>query len=114
MITGISATTEVPNIEHMSVLCQEVEGEGPKFLVHLFREELTTEEQAIYDAAINLVGDFYRNKILNTTSFMEVSRMTSTVLQEGEEVKDFLVDYTAQEQDELRDFLAMVISKKDD
>lgn len=109
MIVGLSGTVELPNIEHMLITFQAVEGEGPIKTVHLYREELTPEQQATYDAAVGLVGDFNRNVINNTTSFMDIARMTSTVLQEGKEVKDFLTDFTAQEQDQLRAFLALVI-----
>lgn len=110
MITGISGTVEIPNTERMMVTCEIEEGNGDRFVVHLYREELTPEQQTVYDNAIALVGDFNRNVITNTTSFMDIARMTSTVLQEGEETKDFLVDYTEQERDQLRDFLALVVS----
>lgn len=113
MIKGLSAHTEEPNIEHMAVTCEQVEGSGDIFVVHIFREELSTEDQTTYDNAVALVGDNYENEILNTTSFMEISRMTSTPLLEGKDTKDFLTDYTESQKDDLRAFLTMVISMRE-
>lgn len=113
MIVGLSSQVEIPNIEHMAIVFEAEEGVSNRVVVNIYREELTPERQEIYDKAISLVGAYNKNVINNTTCFMDVCRMTSMVLQEGEEVKDFLTDYTEDQKNDLRAFLAMVIELKD-
>ena len=110
MITGFSNQTAEPNIEHMDILFQQEEGVSPMIKVNIYREELTAEQQSVYDTAIGLVANNVENEILYTTSFMRILRMTSTPLTEGKDTKDFLTDYTEAERDDLRAFLALVVS----
>lgn len=112
MIRGTSITTDQPNIEQMLVSGEEVAGSGQNFICNLFREDLTVAEQAIYDDAIALVADTYYTEINNTTSALDISRVTSTVLADGTDVIDFQ-SLSVADQDKLRAFLALVIAKKD-
>lgn len=111
MIRGISVTTDQPNIEQMFISGEEVGGSGEFFTCNIYREELTPEEQSVYDAGVSVVNDNYYNIINNTVASLTINRITSTVLVEGEDVLDFEA-LPLEDQDKLRALLALIISKK--
>jgi hypothetical protein len=111
MVKATSTTTDVPNIEHMDIYGND--DSGTHFTTCLMREDLTTEEQTIYDDAIALFADNRETNIDNTLSEFWIERMTSTVV-DFEATED--VDYATMnetDKDKLRAFLAMVLANKD-
>lgn len=106
MINANSTTSDLPNLETMYVVGQAT----PEIFisVSVFRDELTIEQQAVYDDAISVVADYNYNQIINTIAELDISRITSIVLTEGTDIQDFdamsLVD-----QDKLRALLALLI-----
>lgn len=111
MITGISVHTPEANVEQMFIFGEEVGGSGETFTCNLFRDELTSEEQIVYDDAISVVANNYRNVISNTTAILDINRVTSSTLLVGEVTQDFSA-LSTQDQDKLRSLLALIISKK--
>ena len=111
MITTTSTTTDIPNIEHMTIGGSD--DSGNPFTSTLMREDLDAGEQAIYDNAIALFTDVYNVDIENTLSELWIDRMTSVVIDyEGSETVDFSALIEADKQ-KLRDFLALAITHKD-
>jgi hypothetical protein len=80
-------------------------------VVYLDYNDLTKEEKAVYDDALNLVADKNYNIILNTQAELEISRITSTVLSEGTDTEDFAL-MTEVDKDKFRALLALLISKQ--
>lgn len=112
MIKGSSLTTDLPDIEHMLVIGEETAGSGDIFTSTVKREDITPEQQAIYDAGITLVTGKYHTEIQNTVSELQISRVTSEVLAEGEDVFDFET-MNEVDKDALRALLALFIELKD-
>ena len=75
-------------------------------------ENLTAEQQAVYDAGITLVTGKYYTEIQNTVSELQISRVTSEILAEGEDIFDFETMDEA-DKDILRDLLALFVELKD-
>ena len=111
MIKGISVQTPEPNVEQMFVFGEEVGGSEEHFTCNLFREDLTPEEQTVYDDAISVVANNHRNTINNTIAELEISRVTSSNLLVGEGVQDFDAMSEA-DKDKLRGLLALIVTKK--
>lgn len=110
MIIGASNTTTTAGVETMFVSGNAT----PEIFVavSIFRNELTVEQQLIYDNAIALVADTYYNEIINTIAVLDIVRMTSTVLTDGQDVIDFNLLSEA-DKDIFRDFLALIIQLND-
>lgn len=106
MIIGASITSTNAGVETMFVSGNAT----PEIFVavSIFREELTVEDQLIYDNAISLVAPKYYNQIINTIAVLEINRITSTILADGEDVIDFELLSEA-DKNIFRDFLALVI-----
>jgi hypothetical protein len=108
MIKGLSTQSTEPNIEVMFVFGNHLGEDGINLSVHIYYNELTPEQQAVYDDALNLVDDKYVNIINNTTSNLTINRVTSTVLTEGEDVLDF-ESLSETDKDKLRALLALFV-----
>ena len=106
MINATSTTSDLPNLETMYVVGQAT----PEIFISLsvFRDELTVEQQDVYDTAIAVAAANNYNQITNTVAELEISRITSLVLTEGTVVQDFATMDVA-DQDKLRDLLALFI-----
>lgn len=111
MINGISTTTDIANIEHMIVMGKATP-EGEVFTSTVMREDLTPEQQGVYDAGVALVSGNFVTTIDNTTSELTITRMTSDVVSEDEGVFDFTT-MSEGDQDILRDLLALFVELKD-
>ena len=111
MIKGISVNTPESNVEQMFIFGEEVGGSGETFTCNLLFEELTVEEQTVYNEAISIVANNHRNIIDNTTAILDINRVTSSTLLVGEVTQDFLA-LSTQDQDKLRSLLVLIISKK--
>jgi hypothetical protein len=111
MVVATSVTTDLPNIEHLSIAGKD--DNGDIFTALLMRENLDAGDQTTYDNAIGLFGNNYLLTINNTLSELTVDRVTSTVMDmEGEETVDFN-GYTEANKQKLRDLLALAIANKD-
>ena len=108
MINGISTTTDIPNIEHMMVTGKSTP-ESEDMVLTVMREDLTVEQQTVYDAGVAIVSGNMFTVIDNTTSELQISRMTDQVLIEDTGEFDFATMDPA-DQDTLRDLLALFVS----
>jgi len=106
MINVNSTTSDIPNLETIYVAGKAT----PEIFisVSVFREELTVEQQAVYDAAVAVIAANNYNQITNTIAELDISRVTSLVLTEGTAVQDFDAMILA-DQDSLRALLALLI-----
>jgi hypothetical protein len=106
-----STTTDIPNIEHMSMA--GTDDSGNIFSTFLKREDLDVAEQTIYDDAVALFNNKWHTTIDNTLSELTIDRMTSAVIdQDSEEVVDYTTMVEA-DKDKLRAFLTMALVNKD-
>lgn len=108
MIKGSSLTATAPNIEEMLVNGEAVTGSGDFFTSYVKREDLTPEQQDVYDAGVSIVSGKYYTEITNTTSTLDISRVTSTSSVEGTDVIDF-ESLSETDKDKLRALLALFV-----
>jgi len=111
MIKGTSTTTDVAGIEHMMVIGVAVPGED-QITATIMREDLTPEQQTVYDMGVALVSGNAFTTINNTTSELEISRMTDQVVSEDTGEFDFETMSEA-DKDALRALLALFVELKD-
>ena len=109
MIKGSSLTATVPNIEEMVVNGEVVTGSGDFITAYVKREDLTSEQKDVYDAGVSIVSGKYYTEITNTTSTLDINRVTSTDSVEGTDVFDFET-MSEVDKDKLRDLLALFIT----
>jgi hypothetical protein len=110
MVRGTSATTNIANIEQMNI-SGDSDGQGNIFGSILYFDELTPSEQTTYTNAVNLFALDGTTYVLNTNAELDVTRITSQVVDpELEQTLDFATMSPA-EQQTLRDFLALAVSK---
>jgi hypothetical protein len=110
-VTVYSTTTDIPNIEHMSIA--GTDDSGNIFSTFLKREDLDVAEQTTYDNAVGLFNNNWYTTIDNTLSELSIDRMTSVIIdQESEEAVDYASMVEANK-DKLRAFLAMALMHKD-
>lgn len=113
MIEIFNLQTEEPNIEVMTVACEETAGVTPCYVCHLIRTDLNPSQQVTYDNFVGLLGDTVQDEILNTIPMMNIQRVTSTVLTEGKTTKDYTVDFDTIQQGYVDDFLQLTLDLKD-
>jgi len=110
MVRATSTTTNIANVEQMFI-AGDSDGQGNIFGSILYFEELTPSEQTTYTNAVNLFALDGTTYLLNTNSELDVSRMTSQIVDpEATQTLDFLLMSPADQQT-LRDFLALAVSK---
>lgn len=112
MIKGSSLTADAPNIEEMSVSGEAVTGSGDFMTVYIKRNNLTTDQKVVYDEGVAVVSGKYYTEITNTTSTLNISRVTSTASVEGQDIFDF-DSLSTSDQDALRALLALFVEFKD-
>ena len=77
-------------------------------IVTVNRADLTVPQQTVYDDAVALVTGNAYTLIENTTSDLNISRVTSSIVSEDEGIFDFAtMDLT--DQDKLRALLALFV-----
>lgn len=108
MIRTESITVNAPDIEQIFIEGEQVEGSEKRFACNIFRESLSEEDKIIYNEALALIANTYKTKIENTTSRLDISRVTSNILPEGVSTIDFK-SLSVEDQNKLKAFLAFVI-----
>jgi len=88
MITGISTNIASPNIETLSV-SGRVTPESNYIQILVVKSDLSEDQQAIYTNGVGLVTCKFITKIINTTAELNIDRMTSDIVEEGEDEFDF-------------------------
>ena len=112
MIRGLSIQSPEANVETMFVFGNHLGEDDINLSLHIFYNDLTVEQKAVYDDALSLVGDKYINEINNTTSNLTIRRVTSTELVEGTDTVDFNTLSEA-DKDKLRELLAFFVELND-
>ena len=107
MIKGYSFTATTPDIEEMSV-SGELSPEHTNAQIYVRRSDLTVEQQAVYNNAVNIVSGKFLTNITNTTSDLVIDRATSEIVTEGTDEFDFETMSVA-DQDALRALLGLFI-----
>tara|TARA_R110000868_G_scaffold144281_2_gene363172 strand:+ start:336 stop:668 length:333 start_codon:yes stop_codon:yes gene_type:complete len=107
MITGISTNIPSPNIETLSVSGKPAP-ESSYIQLLVTKADLTTEQQLVYDTGVAVVAGKIITKIINTTAELNIDRMTSDIVEEGEDVFDFET-LSEVDKDKLRNLLALFI-----
>jgi len=107
MIYGTSITTNLPDVETMLVVGKATP-ESAEMIVTVNRTDLTVPQQTVYDDAVALVTGNAFTLIENTTSELNISRITSSVVSEDEGVFDFAI-MNLTDQDKLRALLTLFI-----
>lgn len=112
MIRATSLTVGGTGYESMNIAGQVDPANNTKFFaVDIFRNNLSVEEQATYDACVNLLSTHCNVDVINTIAKLDIGRVTSQDLLDGKSEVDFNTLPTA-DQDILRDFLNLVVSKE--
>ena len=107
MITGISTNITSPNIETLSV-SGRLTPDSEYIQILVVKSDLSEEQQAIYTNGVNSVAGKIITKIINTTAELNIDRMTSDSVEEGEDVFDFQT-MSSEGQDALRDLSGLLI-----
>ena len=107
MIYGTSITTNLPDVETMLVVGTAIP-DTDTMIVTVNRADLTAPQQAVYDDAVAIVTGNAYTLIENTTSELNISRITSSIVSEDEGVFDFAI-MSLTDQDKLRALLALFI-----
>jgi hypothetical protein len=112
MVRATTTQATNPNIEQMFI-AGDSDGLGNIFNSILRYEDLTPSEQTTYTNAVNLFALDGTTYVTNTNAELDISRMTSLVVDpELEQTVDFATMSPADQQT-LRDFLALAVSKSD-
>ena len=88
MITGISTNIPSPNIETLSV-SGRLTPESEYIQILVVKSDLSEDQQTIYTNGVGLVTGKFITKIINTTADLNIDRMTSDIVEEGEDIFDF-------------------------
>ena len=107
MINTFSTKIETPNTECI-VVSGKVTPESNYIQILVIKSDLNEWQQAIYTNGVNLVSGKFITKIINTTAELNIDRMTSDSVEEGEDVFDFQT-MSSEGQDALRDLSGLLI-----